>query len=515
MIGRAGAVSLLAALGFVAACAWPLVNFVNINLSQLAIGAYGSPDDLVTLTIAAIASGALLSWLMGRVRGGWDVRLLTVLSAAVFLTFGSAALRDWIKSGGVSSGSTLAAGLVIIGVLIGCWVLSRTEPFRVMVGIASVIALLIPLSGVIPSAAVLVFASKLADATIAEEALATSLSGENVYYIVPDGYSGARTLQSFGYDNSTFLSEMAERGFGNDPDALSNYLVTHLSLMAILDADYPATEGSPKYVDRSGFFPVSLNNGHVPRAMQQFEAAGYSTLRLSNWWGGCNDKVFSECYDNTSASSSYAFDTFLQPTILSSILSREVIFGAVQTAEPDGALDLFEHHFPEIWSARPYFLFLHHLAPHEPYTRNADCSVRNGSDGDSSLETAQKVVLFLNATSCVNKQLLSVVDLIIEHDPSAIVVVQSDHGSDFHVDWDAPLARWSEGALSERAEILSLVRLPQECRTWDTRGRGQVNTMRLVLGCLQRSEPDFLPEATYASAYETHPEFGTVVAITY
>lgn len=511
---------LLMTIGFVSASIWPLANFINTNFSQLSLGIYGQLDDLYFFTVALVGFGLILSWGVGRIRPALSDRVFAVLAVSTFLVFTSEATRELVSGVfgllGIAMGGVLLT-IALITFLAGVsWFLSRFEPFRTAVGIASLVALLIPLSSLVFAATpwLLSAPDKVAEVRNAPREISTNSTGENIYYIVVDGYAGNAGMELIGHDNQPFIDTMAERGFSHDPTARSNYFMTHLSLLATLEANYIVTDKSPRYEDRKGFFPAALSRDHDPEAIEAIKASGYHAIRIGNWWAGCPDLTFERCFPKYNDVRSYAFDTFFQSTVFEVFLSREAILGAGNYASIS-ALDLLELNFDEVTSAQPLFLFAHLLSPHSPYSRNADCSARAFSNADLKLPTDQKTSLYVDAVSCVNKQVLRVVDRIVRVDPTAVIVIQADHGASFFIDWTLPLSQWPKSAVDERASILSLARLPERCQHWNIEGKGQINTMRLLVACAQNRAPEFLPEETYISAYEDHSDFGLIAKAGY
>ena len=498
----------LAVLGFVAAAAWPLANFMAVNYSQISAGAYGRPDDLYLVTAGFVLGGLLLGALAAIFGLRVSARVMVVLTVATFLLFASVWLRGMLRGGGFAAHSTLLTAAIMCVALGVAWLLSRFEPFRLLVSLASVLALVMALSGLIPQ----VLARPGPDSTPSTPVAGNvrALSGENVYVVILDEYAGEGTLQDLGLDNRPFVDQMVARGFKYDAQARSNYVATHVSLMSVLEGDYPVTDRSVQYSDRSQFYPAATNNGYAPKTLRDLEASGYALRLVSNWWASCSEAVFHACIESPDLSRSYAIETFLAPTLVGEIVDAIM---PEPDARRDAALELFVDQSEVLLQNPPFLLFVHHLAPHPPYTRNSDCTFREPPESDGDLNGSRRAELYIAATQCVNTELLEAVDLIQQKDPSAIIVVLSDHGSDFKVDWNAPLAEWSEAALEERTDILSLRRLPDACKAWDRDGLGQANVMRLVWSCLARTQPTFLPEHTFVTAYENHPEFGQVARV--
>ena len=502
----------LGVLGFVAAVLWPATNFLSVNFQQLSVGAYGRPLELLYLSLGAVAAGIGAAAIVGRFRSEWGLRLLTLFSAGVFLLFISATTRTVLRATGVVPAPTLSTILLISGALVALWFLSRLEAVRVLVSSASIFAFLVPASSLSIALAAAFFSGQ-GGIVAGQPANGKAMSGENVYYVVLDEYAGRSSLGRLGFDNAAFIVGMQALGFSEVPETRSNYMATYISLSAILDANYPVTEESPRYADRSAFYPAAMNAGIAPFAVRSFSASGYRNLRIGNWWAGCQETVFDACFEPSASNRNYALDTFLQPTILPRFISRIRQWIPADSDRPDGALEILGEVLDQIQAYRPYFLFVHHMAPHAPFSRHADCSPREALDTDETLPNEVRQALYLAATECVNHQVMETAKAIVARDPSAIIVVQSDHGSDFQVDWTVAPGDWTPEAIDERTDILNLVRLPADCQVWQRSGIGQINTMRLVLACLYRDPPEYLPEQSFVTVYEPNAAFGTAVRV--
>jgi hypothetical protein len=103
--------------------------------------------------------------------------------------------------------------------------------------------------------------------------------------------------------------------------------------------------------------------------------------------------------------------------------------------------------------------------------------------------------------------------VLAKFNPEATIVLQSDHGSAFEVDWEKPLAQWSKTAITERSSFLNLIHAPEDCRQWLTGPLGQVNTIRFVVACLEGKAPAYLPEASYLSTYSEGEDKGRLLRV--
>jgi len=490
--------------GFAMACFWPLLNFLNINYTQISSGAYGSLAALYIVALASIVFGLLASLLLHRVTAVPVARYLAVCSVAIVLFFLTGGVRsllsDHLRSAGVNRGGTLLTLALFCAAVGVAWMLASRQAVRHIIAVLAIAGAAIPAAGLglkaIGGAGPHVQPS---DSDSAESGRALHFSGENVYYIIVDAYAGRYGLDDLGYDNTAFLQRMRDFGFAVNERARSNYVATFLTLQAILDARFPVTDASPRFADRADFFPARINSGHEPAALLRFRQAGYKRIRISNPWGGCADRVFDTCFGTSSGGNAYLISQYFAATIFSPRLPAD---------EPDNAIEFIPHIKAFRDSRQPFFLFVHHYGPHPPYDRHEDCSRRRSNNDDAWQQDLKSA--YVGALKCVNRRLVEVVGDIVADDPNAIIVIQSDHGAGFHVDWTSSIEDWTEAAIRERTSILNLVRLPARCVSWNQDDLGQINTMRLVLGCLANETPDLLPEASYISTMEIGSDFGLV-----
>lgn len=105
----------------------------------------------------------------------------------------------------------------------------------------------------------------------------------------------------------------------------------------------------------------------------------------------------------------------------------------------------------------------------------------------------------MDTVRCVNRQLLAAIDVI---DPAAVVVIQSDHGTEYDIPWD-DLSSWDDNVIEQRLSVLNAVRLPRGCRELVQPPPSGVNTFRLVVACLEARTPDLLPQRNFIASYRS------------
>lgn len=464
---------------------------------------------LLALCLSLFVGGVGLAWALGRNRPGpATARCLCVLTVAVFVLFSHQSFHYWLYR--LASIRALTGGVLYVVaatfVLALAWRTSRLEAARFAV--ATFGALLLALAGVnqLSTAKPTAAPAALGPGRTSPQAAAARLSGENVYYVILDGYGSARALQKFhGIDIDPFIRDMARRGVSSLSQARSNYIVTHASLAGTLEMNYSFDENAPRYHTRSDFFPELLSRARPPEAVRRVRAGGYRFVHIGNAWAPCRWRADVSCVDGTGIDQGQAAEVverYLKPAQLAETLrlARERLRGDKDGTQANEALAQLSNAVQSVQRrGEPTFFFVHHLVPHDPL--KADCS---RSSEEMSL------ALYVNALRCVNREVIKLSELIAREDPHALVVFQADHGSGFRVDWQLPLARWDQATIEERTSILNLVRLPAACQPWMREDLSPINTMRLVLACLERTPPVYVEERSYLTTYETAPDFGLV-----
>lgn len=495
-------------VGFLLASVWPSVHFLGVNAAQFQW--MGASGVLVVVALSAVLwlTGICLAVAPAVFSIRWSIpQAFSAGIIGIFLLFSHETISYFLIQ--TFSLSAILSSYIYVFVLAGSlfvtWRLSVYEPVRVALFMA--VAFMMTFSVVkLGPIITLVMSTDAYQPRLKEHAPGRALANNNVYYVILDGYAGRSALKKYlNYDVNPFLQRMHALGYSSIDLARTNYMTTYVSLMAMLDMDYVVKADSPKYYNRLYFFPYRLQHGPSPRIVRNLSSAGYEFIHIGNPWAPCRPRAEVHCLSDRGRfeSARYVANVFLGPTKLTGAL--ELLSG--RRSEPTDALKALSGALESLIRARrPFFAFVHNLAPHPGFVP-ADCP--NGFNSEHGREKYQ------NAIECVNRSVEAVAKRIHALDPDAIVVFQADHGSDFGVDAKLPLSKWSEASIDERSSILNLVHVPAACQKWLRRDLSQLNTMRLVFGCLKRRPPDYLNEHTYISAYESNPDFGTVLEVTH
>jgi hypothetical protein len=348
---------------------------------------------------------------------------------------------------------------------------------------------------------VVLLASSIASFTIADAngdvdpvaidepgSLPTPVEGTpNVYWLLLDGYARPDVLERVvGFDDSPFVQELGRRGFEVSSSSLASYPRTHLSVSATLQMDYVIEPGDPSAGEFERFGPVVIGRSNTTA---RFRAHGYSIAYGPAGgveWSACRRDLVDVCLDphRPAPSTGELEQTLLDLTPLGALPLP------VPYADPGGMVDQVLD--PATGLQEPFFVFQHLLTPHDPYRYDEDCAPRSVPTNRHALSGPEQVHAYRTQVRCINELVLDAVDRIIDADPDAVIIVQSDHGSDFTFSWKADPADWTDDQLVERYGAFDAMRLPAGCDA-QVEGVALVNTFRVVFGCIEGHPPQLLP----------------------
>jgi hypothetical protein len=146
---------------------------------------------------------------------------------------------------------------------------------------------------------------------------------------------------------------------------------------------------------------------------------------------------------------------------------------------------------------RPIFVYAHILAPHPPYVRDGRC---DGIAPVSTLDAgwgAEHEPYYYGQVRCVRDELSQSLGRLVEADPTAIIVVQSDHGPAFGVDLLRPIADWTDEMVRMRFGTFRSWRMPEPCLPEDKAASSLVNTFRVVEACIEAGTPKLIDPQSY------------------
>lgn len=332
----------------------------------------------------------------------------------------------------------------------------------------------------------------------------TSENKPDIYYIILDSYTRQDAMmQDFGFDNSTFLDALRERGFFVGDCSRSNYAHTHLSLSSSLNLNYLDDLGvdlSGNLRDKSKLTELIFNSS----VSNHLSSLGYKTVTFETGYVFTDIKTADQYYKSPN---NLILSPFIEPFEYMYLENSAFLFIM------DTQTDFMDHFFkplvfpytgqkervenifdklstvPEI--ADPKFVFVHLEIPHHPFIFMPDGSInpdrryyQNGLMPEDELTR----IGYTNQVQYVNAEILKIVDEIIASSKQPpIILLQGDHG-----------------LLGEdRMQILNAIYLPDG----DTQDRlypsiSPVNTFRVIFDEYFGASIPLVEDRSFFSEYE-------------
>lgn len=448
----------------------PFADFLVANQDEhVATGVVGR-WWAATLGITLVVLGA--AWVTGRAP---RVRRVAVV-AAVLLWFGT----NFHGFGSVAGWGAALAVAVVVAVFAGRHRVVQTA--TVVTGTALLVMQLVQLPLSSGGGGQEVVAASTAPTVSLQER-------PDVWLLVPDGYASPGIVEeTTGLDVTPFMDELRSRGFVTPARARANYPVTFLSLPTMLQMDYVAPPG--EQVQESAPYLASLRGDNA--VVRTFQDNGYRYVQSPPaMWDLHVCGEYADVCIGPSGTRSETAQALLHRTPWSAISeSTDARAAVAEHTDPVARV----HRLLDVVGGQPTFVFAHLMNPHPPFLRDGSCRLRRDAPLRATMEGAGPDD-YRDAVECVNQRLLEAVDAIIRADPDAVVLVQSDHGSELTFDiWSAP------SYPDERFGVLSALRIPG-CDVDVPDDLSPVNVFRVVFGCLSDRELPLAPDRSLQWTY--------------
>ena len=348
------------------------------------------------------------------------------------------------------------------------------------------------------------------------EDLPDAASFPDLYYIVLDGYGRGDVLEElFGYDNRPFLAELERLGFEIVDQSRSNYVQTSLSLASSLNLTGLDTLG--QVLDPTSDNKLPLARMIRFNALREFlESLGYTTVgfasgyRMSEWEDA--DLFLRPVQHTLNPLEGLLFETSAAIAFQDWIASE-----GSSTYFPGYAShrELVLYTLNELvripTGDEPRFVFAHIVSPHPPFVfgpKGEPVEHRfrySFRDGDAFLGSQQEYMTgYTSQLSFINDQILSVFKEILANSRTPpIIVLQGDHGSGLHLDYEAI----ENTDTHERMSILNAIYSGDREIEQFYESMTPVNTFRVILNSVFMTDLDLLPDLCYYSTWEAPFQF--------
>lgn len=509
---------------------YAVLGLLAVNIRQAALSQAARP-----LILALVASLLLYFVLTLIIKNRFKAGLVVTVGVALFFSYGHVfQVVDKWRIGDVDLGKHSYWGLVwlLIFVILSLVILTRKNSLEGITRALNWIALFAVSMAVIQ---LFVFqiresmsrsndALPLDTVSAVEANLTLPIldSPPDIYFVVLDSYTRADVLQAyFAFDNQPYLNSMENRGAQVLECSRSNYSMTELSLAATLNLGYiqPALSGGSTQTDQLRLQALLQDN----LVMKTLKEAGYRIISVESGFSPTefhHADLFLTPQDDWLKqyllSDVNSFETLVLKTSAGIILydARFLFNNAFRTAI-DGAYvehrDRIMYELDQLAAlpqmSGPNFVFVHILAPHEPFVFNAEggtvpretpFSLNNDFD---TLDPRSYVPGYRDQVQYLNTRMAEIVDtLIAQSEVPPVIIIQGDHGS---------LPRVSSEP--SRHAVLNILNLPGVERSSIPETLSLVNTFRVVFNSQFGLTLPLLEDISYYSTYESPFDF-TILA---
>ncbi len=407
--------------------------------------------------------------------------LLCVVCMGLFLNFNFVvALVDGIFPDARVRIYYIAAAIIGAAILIPLFLLLRKRPaISEIVSRLGLIAVVVILSINIVTAVPNVIKRLNATAYSASGAADTERELPNLYYFIVDEYASFSEMETYyDYNNQAFHDFLTEKGFCVSDTSFNRGGGTIQNMADNMNLG-PVSTDAMTLAEYTELF----NNGTLYGVL---EGMGYELSQLGSLYPLPKLLEKSDLFLQSGAATMNG-ETALEILVTNSMLMplpTMLYWRRVGGSGDMAAFDWLDDpaHY-DVKSNRAIFLYA--CCPHPPFYYDAD----GNSVEPANWENWSDLSFYRNQYIYVTKRMEQTVSTILEHDPNAVILLQSDHGLRYHEDSDLPHTFWIETAYQR--QIFNALYVGG--KSVDITGMSGYNTWRALLNALGEDYP-ILPE---------------------
>jgi hypothetical protein len=327
----------------------------------------------------------------------------------------------------------------------------------------------------------------------------------DVYYIILDEYGGPKTMKYLNYDNSQFYEFLKEKKFIIPEKSTSNYPMTHFSIPSTMNMEYVNDLSNILGKDSKTYLPLRemLYNSQV---IKNFKSLGYDIVIFESGFVPSKNFVLVDdiiCHEEGKIDS-ILFDTITRTSIIGYFVERH---------EEGKIRDRINCAFSEIKTIgnnkdEPIFAFVHMLIPHPPnvFGPNGEAVIPGNP---ISSEIWDEKIAYIDQVKFVNKEIVKVIEKILDENEKSIIIIQSDHGSGFDIDWKNP----DESMVLQRLSILNAYYVPEISENQFYENITPVNSFRIIFNDYFNGSYKILEDRNYWNTGDAPWDFHDVTEI--
>lgn len=351
-----------------------------------------------------------------------------------------------------------------------------------------------------------------------------SVKYPNIFYIIPDGLASPRILKNYAsidFDDS--IKKFEKKGFIVSTHNYSSYNTTHLSLASLFKMDYPVTEKSPIYKNKSQFYPAIRNKNS--ELLLYLKENGYKFVIAPPLWGGCPPLRVAICLQPKTNSyigiffQDYAIASFLHNSLIKKILYKYKLFDDNKINDSiKTTLNKMKTN-PKVWTEGGVFTMIHAMMPHTPY-REKDCSLKYSyknrsvatSNRDENTKYMSQLLNYKSSVYCAFNRIHEISEYISNNYPNASIVVQSDHGIYItNYPNEIKFVELPRSFIDARLGIFTAVK---GCNSEQAAKLNQANIVKYIIECIVSGKPSKqIQNKSYFGFYKDSPYFGKIFRV--
>jgi hypothetical protein len=326
----------------------------------------------------------------------------------------------------------------------------------------------------------------------------------DVYYIILDEYGGPESMKYLNYDNSQFYEFLKEKNFIIPEKSTSNYPMTHFSIPSSMNMEYVNDLSNILGEDSKTFLPLR-EILYESKVISNFKSLGYDIVIFESGFVPPENFVLVDdiiCHEE-------GIDSVLLDTI-----TRTSIIGYFKERQEEQKIrDRINCVFSEIKIIGnnkdvPIFVFAHMLIPHPPnvFGPNGEAVIPGNP---ISSEIWDEKIAYIDQIKFVNNEIIKVIEKILDKNEKPIIVIQSDHGSGFDIDWKNP----DESMILQRTSILNAYYVPEISENKFYENITPVNSFRIIFNNYFNGNYKILEDRNYWNNIDKPFDFHDVTEI--
>jgi hypothetical protein len=489
----------------------PVLHLFSINAAELAF-----PEITRSLLIALLFGATVLGLAYLFLRDGKRAGLVASLFILFFFLFGDVAVWAAREFGlGPARSNLLVLALVAGGMVVWIWLVQRRIGNSASVNLYfNLLAVLLLVNSAMQVGRNLIEQGVSFGTTVAQAAVIESAEPlPDIYYIILDGYGRQDILQAlYEFDNSSFLNELAARGFYVAEESSSNYIQTMLSLSSSFNMDYiQSLHAKGRKIENRADLVKLLENNRVRTVLA---GHGYRLISFGNEYKATisSAEIYYDEAEDGLASPVTAFESILIDHTMARVLSHIPAFNKALIEMP---YDTHRRHilfaFDKLQEVPAmdgsYLVYAHIIAPHPPFVFDERGEVIEHDEpftlNDANYymrDHSRKSYLagYRRQIQYINTRILETVDAILSNSETPpIIILQGDHGPGAYLHWGS-----LENTLTaERFGILNAYYFPDQDYERLYPSISPVNSFRAVLNQFFDQDYRMLDDRHYYSSW--------------